>query len=153
VIAFPKNRSAFCPLSQAPSFVDVSQLKDLGLAVAVSGSAQEPASRADVRSEPAALLPGRISRAHVKHIARLARLKLTDSEVLLYQKDLNSILEYVESLKDLDAENVRPMSHVIPVKNVWREDKPGKAGKPDEILSNAPAREKDFFKVPKIIEG
>jgi aspartyl/glutamyl-tRNA(Asn/Gln) amidotransferase C subunit len=89
----------------------------------------------------------------VKHIAKLARLKLTDSEVLLYQKDLNSILEYVETLRDLEAENVRPMSHVIPMKNVWREDKPGKAGKPEEILSNAPEREKDFFKVPKIIEG
>jgi len=89
----------------------------------------------------------------VKHIAKLARLKLTDSEVLLYQKDLNSILEYVETLRDLDAENVRPMSHVIPMKNVWREDKPGRTGKAEEILSNAPAREKDFFKVPKIIEG
>jgi aspartyl-tRNA synthetase len=39
------------------------------------------------------------------------------------------------------------------MKNVWREDKPGKAGKAEEILTNAPAREKDFFKVPKIIEG
>ncbi len=153
VIAFPKNRSAFCPLSQAPSFVEGSQLKELGLAVPVAGFAQETALRAEVKSETAAALSERVSPHHVKHIAKLARLKLTDSEVLLYQKDLNSILEYVETLRDLDAENVRPMSHVIPMKNVWREDKPGKAGKAEEILSNAPAREKDFFKVPKIIEG
>lgn len=153
VIAFPKNRSAFCPLSQAPSFVEVSQLKELGLAIPLAGFASERTSRPEAKKEPALAESERISPDHVKHIAKLARLKLTDSEVLHYQKDLNSILEYVETLRDLDAENVRPMSHVIPMKNVWREDKPGKAGKPEEILSNAPEREKDFFKVPKIIEG
>jgi aspartyl/glutamyl-tRNA(Asn/Gln) amidotransferase C subunit len=153
VIAFPKNRSAFCPLSQAPSFVESSQLKELGVAIPSAGFAPERISSAGVKTEPAPSYSERISPAHVRHIAKLARLKLTDSEVLLYQEDLNSILEYVETLRDLDAENVRPMSHVISMKNVWREDKPGKAGKPEEILSNAPERDKDFFKVPKIIES
>jgi aspartyl-tRNA synthetase len=153
VIAFPKNRSAYCPLSEAPSFVEDSQLRDLGLAIPAAGFAHEKISRAPFETETATSFSERISPDHVRHIAKLARLKLTDSEVLLYQKDLNSILEYVETLRELDAENVRPMSHVIPMKNVWREDKPGKAGKPEEILSNAPEREKDFFKVPKIIEG
>ncbi len=153
VIAFPKNRSAYCPLSEAPSSVETFQLKELGLAIPLAGFAPEKTSRPDVKTEPAPSDSEKISPDRVKHIAKLARLKLTDSEVVLYQKDLNSILEYVETLRDLDAENVRPMSHVIPMKNVWREDKSGKAGKPEEILSNAPAREKDFFKVPKIIEG
>lgn len=153
VIAFPKNRSAYCPLSEAPSFVDGSQLKELGLAAPATGLAYERASRAPLMTEAATLVSERISLDHVRHIAKLARLKLSESEALLYQKDLNSILEYVETLRELDAENVRPMSHVIPMQNVWREDKPGKAGKPEEILSNAPTREKDFFKVPKIIEG
>ncbi|MCX5878527.1 MAG: aspartate--tRNA ligase [Deltaproteobacteria bacterium] len=153
VIAFPKNRSAYCPLSEAPSFVDGSQLKELGLAAPVAGFAHERASRAPLMTEAATLVSEKISMDHVRHIAKLARLKLSESEALLYQKDLNSILEYVETLRELDAENVRPMSHVIPMQNVWREDKPGKAGKPEEILSNAPTREKDFFKVPKIIEG
>jgi aspartyl-tRNA synthetase len=153
VIAFPKNRSAFCPLSEAPSFVEGSQLKELGLAVSGAGFAHETSSGASVKTETAASYSERISPDHVRHIAKLARLKLSDPEVLLYQKDLNSILEYVETLRELDAENVRPMSHVMPMKNVWREDKPGKAGKPEEILSNAPEREKDFFKVPKILEG
>ncbi len=153
VIAFPKNRSAYCPLSEAPSVVEGSQLKELGLAAPVAGLAYERTSRETVKTEAAISFSERISPDHVRHIAKLARLKLTDSEVLLYQKDLNSILEYVETLRELDAENVRPMSHVIPMKNVWREDKPGKAGKPEELLSNAPAREKGFFKVPKIMEG
>jgi aspartyl-tRNA synthetase len=153
VIAFPKNRSAYCPLSEAPSSVEAYQLKELGLAAPLAGFAHERTPRALFETETAPSFSERISPDHVRHIAKLARLKLTDSEVLLYQKDLNSILEYVETLRELEAENVRPMSHVIPMKNVWREDKPGKAGKPEEILSNAPTREKDFFKVPKIIEG
>jgi aspartyl-tRNA synthetase len=153
VIAFPKNRSAYCPLSEAPSSVEAFQLKELGLAAPLAGFAHERTPRALFETETAPSFSERISPDHVRHIAKLARLKLTDSEVLLYQKDLNSILEYVETLRELEAENVRPMSHVIPMKNVWREDKPGKAGKPEEILSNAPAREKTFFKVPKIIEG
>jgi aspartyl-tRNA synthetase len=153
VIAFPKNRSAYCPLSEAPSSVEAFQLKELGLAAPLAGFAHERTPRALFETETAPSFSERISPDHVRHIAKLARLKLTDSEVLLYQKDLNSILEYVETLRELEAENVRPMSHVIPMKNVWREDKPGKAGKPEEILSNAPTREKDFFKVPKIIEG
>lgn len=153
VIAFPKNRSAYCPLSEAPSFVDGSQLKELGLAAPVTGFAHARAQRAPLMTEAATLVSERVSMDHVRHIAKLARLKLSESEALLYQKDLNSIIEYVETLRELDAENVRPMSHVIPMQNVWREDKPGKAGKPEEILSNAPKREKDFFKVPKIIEG
>jgi len=151
IIAFPKNRSAFCPLSEAPSLVEGSQLKELGLAFPAAGFAHERTLRATLETETA--FSERISPDHVRHIAKLARLKLSDSEVLLYQKDLNSILEYVETLRELDAENVRPMSHGIPMKNIWREDKPGKAGKPEEILSNAPTREKNFFKVPKIIEG
>lgn len=153
VIAFPKNRSAYCPLSEAPSFVDGSQLKELGLAAPVTGFAHARAQRAPLMTEAATLVSERVSMDHVRHIAKLARLKLSESEALLYQKDLNSIIEYVETLRELDAENVRPMSHVIPMQNVWREDKPGKTGKPEEILSNAPKREKDFFKVPKIIEG
>jgi len=153
VIAFPKNRSAYCPLSQAPSHVEASQLKELGLALPGAEFAQEMALRAPVEQEAGPSGLEKITPEHVRHIAKLARLKLTDSEVLLFQKDLNSILEYVETLRELDAENVRPMSHVIPMKNVWREDKPAKAGKAEEILSNAPAREGDFFKVPKIIEG
>jgi aspartyl-tRNA synthetase len=153
VIAFPKNRSAYCPLSEAPSYVEGSQLKDLGLAFPAAGFARERALTAPGEKGTIPSDSDRISPDHVRHIAKLARLKLTDSEVLLFQKDLNSILEYVETLSELDAENVPPMSHVIPMKNVWREDKPAKAGKAEEILSNAPAREKGFFKVPKIIEG
>lgn len=153
VIAFPKNRSAFCPLTEAPSLVAESQLIELGIPASSAGYGRERPDR--IPGGGTSPPPGleRISLERVRHIARLARLRLTDEEALSYQKDLNSILEYVETLRELDTEKVRPMSHVIPLKNVWREDEPEKIRETGPIMSNAPLREGDFFKVPKIIEG
>jgi len=149
VIAFPKNRSAYCPLTQAPSFVSDAQLRELGL----SGPAKEdvPAGPRPGRG-PSAGRAGEISLDHVRHIAKLARLTLTPEEALLYEKDLNAILQYVETLQEVNTESVRPMSHVTPAANVWREDKPGKCDTSDSLLDSAPMREGDFFKVPKILE-
>ena len=78
---------------------------------------------------------------------------MTDDEAVSYQKDLNDILAYVETLDELDTENVEPMSHVLEIKNVWREDKAGKSDKKESILSNAPVREGDYYRVPRIIQG
>ncbi len=156
VIAFPKNRRALCPLSRAPSPADKSHLEELNLGSGfrtrkagsgIYGSTQEDITEHELKR------PEKISRDEVAHVAKLARLKLDDSEAAIYQKDLNSILDYFETLKGLDTEKVRPMSHVLEVKNVWREDKPGKAKKTKPLLSNAPVREKGYFKVPKILES
>ncbi|MCJ7595789.1 MAG: Asp-tRNA(Asn)/Glu-tRNA(Gln) amidotransferase subunit GatC, partial [Desulfobacterales bacterium] len=95
----------------------------------------------------------KVSTSRVRHIAKLARLRLSDSEVQTFRKDLNAILDYVETLRELDTENVRPMSHVLKLSNVWREDKPSKAKKTGSMLSNAPMLEGNYFRVPKIIEG
>jgi aspartyl/glutamyl-tRNA(Asn/Gln) amidotransferase C subunit len=95
----------------------------------------------------------KISRDEVMHVAKLGRLRLTDDEVDLYQKDLNAILDYAETLEDLDTENIHPMSHVLQMENVWREDIPGNSKEAKSILSNAPDREEDYFKVPRILEG
>jgi aspartyl-tRNA synthetase len=150
VIAFPKNRSAYCPLTQAPSFVSDLQLKELGL----SGHAVDDApGRTSARRGPSNGGAGEISLEHVRHIAKLARLTLADEEALSYRKDLNSILQYVEALQEVNTESVKPMSHVQPMTNVWRDDKPGKCDSSDSILDGAPVREGNFFKVPKIIES
>ena len=87
----------------------------------------------------------------VEHIAALARLEFTDEEKLKFTHQLNDILSYVEQLNKLDTSNVEPLSHVIELGNVFREDvvKPGLA--PREALSNAPAKTEKFFKVPKVI--
>jgi aspartyl-tRNA synthetase len=149
VIAFPKNRSAYCPLTQAPSFVSESQLSELGLSTPF---AAEAALRTAGKRSISPRGCGEISPDHVRHITKLARLKLTDEESVSYQRDLNSILQYVETLREVNTESVKPMSHVLPATNVWREDKPGKCDASESILDNAPMREGGYFKVPKILE-
>ena len=94
-----------------------------------------------------------ISREEVKHVARLARLELSDQETAFFQKDLNSILNYVETLKDLDTNHVSPMSHVLEIDNVWRDDHPLDRKETEPLLKNAPMREENYYKVPKILEG
>jgi aspartyl-tRNA synthetase len=154
VIAFPKNRSAFCPLTQAPSFVDRSQLEELGLfGPAPDKRFEVPSTKRTKTPSEERPLSERITIRRVRHVAKLARLKLSESEANTFQNDLNSILEYVETLQQIDTQNVRPMSHVLKLSNVWREDRPGAPRRTDALLSNAPQREDDYFKVPKIIEG
>jgi aspartyl-tRNA(Asn)/glutamyl-tRNA(Gln) amidotransferase subunit C len=95
-----------------------------------------------------------ISRKDVEHVARLARLALTEEEKERYTAQLGSILGYIEKLQELNTENVPPTSHVLPLANVWREDRVerGTLGSPEEIVGNAPEREGPFFKVKKVIE-
>lgn len=87
----------------------------------------------------------------VEHIAKLARLEFTQEEKEKFTHQLNEILAYMEQLNKLDTSNVEPLSHVIEVNNVFRQDavKPGLTT--EEALKNAPAKTEKFFKVPKVI--
>lgn len=90
----------------------------------------------------------------VKHVAHLSRLELDERELALYSKQLASILSYISKLSEINTDNVVPTSHPLAtLKNVFRKDVPRKSLSTDEALSNAPAREDAFFKVPQIIEG
>jgi aspartyl-tRNA synthetase len=156
VIAFPKNRSAFCPLTQAPSAVNLEQLIELGLSGdRLTSLAGEIKTRIQKQKPGQKEMPsaGKITLQQVRHVAKLARLEISDDETKRYQQDLNAILDHVGQLSELDTENVRPMSHVLRMKNVWREDKSGASIQTKDILENAPLKEKDYFKVPKILEG
>jgi aspartyl-tRNA synthetase len=153
VIAFPKNRKAFCPLSQAPADVDKKQLDELAIstgfkphqhAVRMPGKEEEIHKKATEE---------KILEKEVRHVAKLARLSLSDSEIEGYRKDLNSILNYVESLEEIDTKGVKPMSHVMETRNIWREDIPIDTGKPEDLLTNAPVKEKGCFKVPRILDN
>ena len=66
---------------------------------------------------------------------------------------MNAILGYVEALNELDTDEVRPMSHVLKIKNVWRDDVPSDNKKTKALLSNAPSTENNYYKVPKILES
>ena len=96
----------------------------------------------------------KITRKEVEYVARLARLELSDEEKEQFTGQLESILEYIDQLNRLDTSGVPPTSHVLALKNVWREDVLDESSGElrERILSNAPEREGDFFKVKKVIE-
>ena len=93
-----------------------------------------------------------IERKDVEHVARLARLALTDAEIEKMREQLNGILAYIEKLNALQTEGVEPTSHAVPMLNVMRDDAPGPCLPRDEALANAPDRAGEFFRVPRIIE-
>ncbi len=88
----------------------------------------------------------------VEHVARLARLGLTEEEKKLFAEQLSAILTYADNLKKLDTEDVTPTSHAIPMKNVFREDKIVPCPNTNDILVNAPEEETHMFRVPRIME-
>ncbi|KAF1086421.1 Aspartyl/glutamyl-tRNA(Asn/Gln) amidotransferase subunit C [Sporotomaculum syntrophicum] len=92
-----------------------------------------------------------ISIKDVEHVALLARLSLTGDEKQVYGKQLSDILENVRKLQDLNTEGVPPTAHVLDLQNVFREDRAGEHMPVDQVLGNAPDRQGNFFKVPKII--
>lgn len=92
-----------------------------------------------------------ITRKDVEHVALLARLELTEEEKELYTGQLAKILEYASVLRELDTENVPPLAHVLPLQNVFREDKVGTHLDAEAVLAYAPDREERFFRVPRIV--
>ena len=93
-----------------------------------------------------------VTREDVEKVAVLARLKLNEQEIEEMTSQLNEILEYFEKLQELDTEGVEPLSHVLPMKNVYREDRVKPSLSQEEILMNAPEKGHGHFKVPRIIE-
>ena len=93
-----------------------------------------------------------IDEGQVRHIAKLARLSLSDDEVHQFAGQLGGILEYVRQLDAVDTTGVQPMAHPSPVTDVLRADEPGAAFDADRALENAPQREGRFFKVPPVLD-
>ncbi|WP_449240830.1 Asp-tRNA(Asn)/Glu-tRNA(Gln) amidotransferase subunit GatC [Desulfoscipio gibsoniae] len=92
-----------------------------------------------------------ISIKDVEHVALLARLNLNAEEKQLYARQLSDILDHARKLQDLNTGDIPPTAHVLPLQNVFREDKAGKHMPVDKVLANAPDRQDNFFKVPKIV--
>ena len=91
-----------------------------------------------------------ISIEDTKHVAKLARLELTDEETEKFSRQLGDILGYVEQMNEIDTTNVKPMAHPFDVVNVMREDEVYYDNTKEELMQNAPEEEDGFFKVPKI---
>jgi aspartyl-tRNA(Asn)/glutamyl-tRNA(Gln) amidotransferase subunit C len=89
-----------------------------------------------------------ISRDEVLHVARLARLELSDAEVERFAEQLSAILDAVGKVSELDLSDVEPTAHPLALSNVWAEDEPRECLTVDEALANAPERGGDSFRVP-----
>ncbi len=92
-----------------------------------------------------------VTKQEVEKIAELARLEFNESEIEHLTKDMNQILHHMDKLNELDTLNVEPLSHPIEVKNVFREDELKSSTKREDALKNAPDKDDEFFKVPKVI--
>jgi aspartyl-tRNA(Asn)/glutamyl-tRNA(Gln) amidotransferase subunit C len=93
-----------------------------------------------------------VDTATVRHIAKLARIAVSDAEVEALVPELNNILTWVEQLQEVDVSGVEPMTAVIPNQLRLRDDIVTDGGKRDDVLKNAPVAEHGFFAVPKVIE-
>jgi aspartyl-tRNA(Asn)/glutamyl-tRNA(Gln) amidotransferase subunit C len=93
-----------------------------------------------------------LSREEVLHIARLARLAVTDEEVEKFRIQLSDILEHFEELKKLDTTQIQPTAQSIPLENVMRDDVITPSYLPEDILANAPHREDNSFRVRAVLE-
>jgi aspartyl-tRNA(Asn)/glutamyl-tRNA(Gln) amidotransferase subunit C len=93
-----------------------------------------------------------VDNATVRRIARLARIAVVDDEVEHLKGELNAMLAFVEQLSEVDVAGVEPMTSVMPMKMRQRADEVTDGGIAADILENAPARQDDFFMVPKVVE-
>ena len=93
----------------------------------------------------------RITRDDVAHVARLARLDVTDEEVETFTGQLAAVLDHARDVEALDTEGVPPTAHPLPLENVFRDDVPQPSLDRDEVLAMAPAAEEGRFRVPRIL--
>lgn len=93
-----------------------------------------------------------ISIKDVEHVAKLARLELSEQEKQTFTEQMNAILKYAEQLNELNTDNVEPTSHPVPLVNVMREDVSTPSLPIDKVLLNAPDEEEGQIKVPAVLE-
>lgn len=96
-------------------------------------------------------MAGRITSDDVVHVARLARLALSDDEVATFTSQLAAVLEHAADVEALDASGVEPMVHPLPLRNVLRPDEVGAVLERDEVLAAAPDTDGGQFRVPAIL--
>ena len=90
----------------------------------------------------------RITKEEVLHVAKLARLELSDDDVAKFQEQLSDILEAVSKVSELDLSDVPPTAHPLEIANAWAEDVPRDCLPLDDVFANAPDRDGDYFRTP-----
>lgn len=141
VIAFPKNKDAVCPMTQAPNVVDPQQLEVLGLAELFSREgAAEPTRK---KQQP---------KIDVENVANLSKLRLSPEEKEAMAKDMEEIVNFANQLQAIDTQNVPVTAHIAKLKNVFREDAPQTPFHRDLLLRNAPEQHDGCIFVPQVVE-
>ncbi|HEX4886625.1 MAG TPA: Asp-tRNA(Asn)/Glu-tRNA(Gln) amidotransferase subunit GatC [Luteibaculaceae bacterium] len=92
-----------------------------------------------------------VTDALVQRVAELAKLRFDAQEMESIKQDLKRMIDFVDQLNDLDTDGEEPLIFVSPHANVWRDDQPGKDITQEEALRNAPKKDSDYFKVPKVM--
>lgn len=93
-----------------------------------------------------------IDRETVKHVAKLARLGMTEEEVDVFASQLSVILENIAKLQEVDVRGVSPTAHASRLNNIMRQDIPQPSYPPEVLLANAPEQEDNYLKVPAVLE-
>jgi aspartyl-tRNA(Asn)/glutamyl-tRNA(Gln) amidotransferase subunit C len=94
----------------------------------------------------------KINELQVRKVAKLSRLELSDQEVQEFTGQLEAIIAYVDKMSELNTDEVEPLAHCLPLSNCLREDRVTDSIGADAVLANAPQRDGEFFKVPKILD-
>ncbi|MFQ5999211.1 MAG: Asp-tRNA(Asn)/Glu-tRNA(Gln) amidotransferase subunit GatC [Candidatus Bathyarchaeia archaeon] len=92
-----------------------------------------------------------LSKKEVEHIAWLAHIELSEKEKDLFTTQFNDILDYFKKIDKVDTEGIQPTYHVLDIENIYREDEASPSLPPEETLKNAPKKEKQFLKAPRIV--
>ena len=141
VIAFPKNKDAVCPMTQAPNVVDPYQLEVLGLAALLSKEGTGKAVQK--RQRP---------KIDVENVANLSKLLLSPEEKEAAAKDMEEIVEFANQLQAIDTENIPAAAHTAKLTNVFREDIPRQSCPRELLLENAPEQHDGCVFVPQVVE-
>lgn len=96
-------------------------------------------------------MAGKVDEKLIRHVGRLSRIELTDEQVQTFGRQFADIVAYMDKLQQLNTDGVEPMIHALAVQNVFGADEPRESLSPERALANAPDRDGDFYKVPKVI--
>lgn len=94
----------------------------------------------------------KVTKEIIEHIADLARLNISEAEKEKFTLEMEKIISYVDKLNELDTTDVKPMEHVIPIRNILREDVVTGSFDREKLMENAPSQEEGCYKVPKVME-